>query len=85
MPRETARQKSDRLLLEGRVIVIRADRTHIEATVRGEGSIHSVGFMANRWFCSCPARSEACSHIFALKRISAPDLQPEPPILGGDR
>jgi hypothetical protein len=76
MPRENARTKATRLLSEGRVIVTRADRDYIEARVRGEGAIHTAGFLAGRWWCSCPSVGENCSHIWSLKRISAPDLQP---------
>lgn len=76
MPRESARAKASRLLIEGRVIVTRCDRDYIEAKVRGEGAIHSTGFLAGRWWCSCPSIGEGCSHIWSLKKISAPDLQP---------
>jgi hypothetical protein len=78
MPRESARDKATRLLSEGRVIVTRADRDYIEAKIRGEGAIHSTGFLAGRWWCSCPSVGENCSHIWSLKRISAPDLAPSP-------
>ena len=81
MPREDARTKAARLLIEGRVIVVRADRDHIEAKIRGEGAIHTTGFLAGQWWCSCPSKGEGCSHIWSLKRISAPDLQPPAPTL----
>jgi hypothetical protein len=80
MPRESARDKATRLLSEGRVIVTRADRDYIEAKVRGEGAIHSTGFLAGHWYCSCPSTGTNCSHVQSLKRISAPDLQPSPPL-----
>lgn len=74
MPRDSARVKADRLLLEGRVIVVACDRGYIDARVRGEGAIHQTGYVAGRFYCTCPARGEGCSHIWALKRISAVDL-----------
>ena len=74
--RETAREKATRYLCEGRVVIVRADFDYIEAKVRGEGALYSVGYLAGKWWCSCPSVGEGCSHIWALKRISAVDLQP---------
>lgn len=83
MARESARDKAGRLLLEGRVIVVACDRAYIDARVRGEGAIHQTGYVAGRWYCTCPARQN-CSHVWALKRISAVDLGQTGPLRKGE-
>lgn len=75
MPRESARVKADRLLLEGRVVVIEATRYGVIARVRGEGAIHTARFSFGSWNCSCPARTDQCSHLIALRRVVAVDLE----------
>lgn len=74
MARETARSKADRLLLEGRVVIVEAGRYGVVAKVRGEGVIHVARFQFGTWSCTCPARTDQCSHLFALKRVVAVDL-----------
>lgn len=74
MPRETARIKADRLLLEGRLVIVEAGRHGVVARVRGEGAIHDARFQFGAWSCSCPARTDACSHLIALRRVVAVDL-----------
>lgn len=70
---ETTAEKAKRLLVEGRVVVVRADREQIAATVRGDGRIYDTGFRGE-WSCSCPTPSPTCSHIRALKLITAVDV-----------
>lgn len=73
MPRETARTKADRLLLEGRVVILEAGRYGVAARVRGEGHIYTARYGFGTWTCDCPARSTACSHLIALRRVVAVD------------
>lgn len=79
MARETVRDKAGRYLLEGRVIVDRVDAHMVTARVRGDGAIHVARWTAGNWTCSCPhqAQSSYCSHIYALRRITAVDLNKE--------
>ena len=74
MPRETARAKADRLLLEGRVVILEAGRYGVVARVRGEGVIHTTRFQFGAWSCTCPARTDQCSHLYAVRRVVAVDL-----------
>lgn len=75
MPRETARTKADRLLLEGRVAITTVTTTTVSAMVRGEGHHYRAGYRNGAWHCSCPARSDGCSHIYSLKRVVSIDLE----------
>lgn len=75
MPRETARAKADRLLLEGRVVILEAGRYGIAAHIRGEGHIYTARYGFGSWTCDCPARTDQCSHLTALRRVTAVDLE----------
>lgn len=70
--REGAESKGRRLLCEGRLIVTLARRGRVEATCRGNGAVHQLGFNGD-WWCTCEARG-TCSHLVALRLITAPDL-----------
>lgn len=74
MPRENARSKADRLLLEGRVVILEAGRYGVMARIRGEGAIHTARFQFGTWDCTCPARTDQCSHLIAVRRVVAVDL-----------
>lgn len=82
MARETKTTKAERYLLEGRVILRHVTAHLVAASVRGDGARYSTGWRDGRWSCTCPhtASSTDCSHITALKRITAVDLD-----RGGDR
>jgi hypothetical protein len=74
MPRETARSKADRLLLEGRVVILEAGRYGVAARVRGEGRIHTCRYGFGAWSCTCEVRTDQCSHLIAVRRVVAVDL-----------
>jgi hypothetical protein len=74
MPRETAREKADRLLLEGRVVLTIVDPHTVRARVRGEGHIYKTEYAHGVWSCNCPARSDGCSHLHAVRRVVAVDV-----------
>lgn len=64
-------EKADRLLLEGRLRVMRVDGSLIVAECRGDsGSVYELTHAAGRWSCTCPARTD-CSHLRALWRVVA--------------
>ena len=69
--RENSRTKAARLLLEGRVMVLRVDSAGCLADVRGDsGQIRRVVFdsQGDDWSCPCPARGK-CSHVLAVAMV----------------
>ena len=74
MTRETAVSKADRLLLEGRVVIVEVNRQGVVAKVRGEGRVHTTLYSAGAWTCTCEVRTDACSHLHAVRRVVAVDL-----------
>ncbi len=83
MARETAREKAKRYLTEGRVIVTTALPGLVEATARG-GTVYRVGYSPGKgWTCTCPHPRPTCSHLRALRTITAPDIQPPPAAING--
>lgn len=77
MTRENAVSKAKRYLAEGRLVIIETRPGYVEATARGDGAIHRLGYLRGRWWCACPARSTQCSHLRALRLVTCPDL-PDP-------
>lgn len=75
MPRESAYDKGSRLLTEGRVIVAEVTRYGVVAKVRGEGAVYRTAWQFGTWICTCPAFRPTCSHIAAVKRVTAVDLE----------
>lgn len=73
--RENAAAKASRYLTEGRLIVTRVHQGRVTSSCRGEGHIWLQAHTAGAWRCTCPARSTACSHLIALRRVVAVDLQ----------
>ncbi|MEX0756121.1 MAG: hypothetical protein WD556_13580 [Actinomycetota bacterium] len=71
MPREGISARGRRLLVEGRLNVLKVDREAIRATCKGEsGTVHQLSWTsAADWFCSCPARSR-CAHLVALMLVT---------------
>jgi uncharacterized Zn finger protein len=69
MPRENAQAKAIRLLVQGRVSIIRADEHGIDALVKGDtAAFYRVSFRG-RWTCNCDALSR-CSHALAVQRVT---------------
>ena len=75
MPRENAEAKAKRYLAEGRVVVVSVSDNRLLARVRGDGSVWLVMFEGGVWFCPCPARTDQCSHLRALRLITAVGLE----------
>ena len=71
--RENAYSKARRYLIEGRVIVTQVYDGRVAARVRGDGHIYDAGFNAGAWACSCPASTDQCSHLRAIRLVTAPE------------
>lgn len=72
--RPTARDRANQGLLEGRLVLLDVQPGHVRARWRGEGHVHRLGWTAGRWHCTCPVRTDACSHLLALRRVVAVDV-----------
>lgn len=74
LTRENSKDKAKRLLLSGRLRVVKVDGALIEAECRGDsGEVYTLGHSSNEvpfWSCSCPARTD-CSHLRALWLVVA--------------
>lgn len=74
MTRETAATKANRLLSEGRLIVELVQPGAVQASCRGEGTVWRLAYAHGRWLCDCTCRTDACSHLRALRKVVAVDL-----------
>lgn len=70
---ENAQEKSRRYLVEGRIRVQHVVGEQIKATCRGDGAVYVMGYdpESTRWFCSCPSPADRCSHLIALRLVTA--------------
>lgn len=74
--RENVQCKALRILLERRLTVLFVKGDRIFAECRGTDSLHQLGYQRPvrggrpRWWCSCEARGETCSHIRALQYVT---------------
>jgi uncharacterized Zn finger protein len=75
--RETAAAKAERLLVSGRVVIVRADGRHIRALVLGDTEgFHTVEHIDGRWICDCShAPYGSCSHRRAVMLVTGPVRQ----------
>lgn len=70
--RESAHDKGRRYLVEGRLTVRQASRAGVVAFVRGDsGLVYRAEWSRDLggWACNCPARSDACAHLTALRLV----------------
>ena len=78
--RENARSKASRLLVEGRIEIVRLDEHGCLALVRGDsGEIRTVRFERGAWTCDCPAigycsHAMACALVVVVPAVSARTL-----------
>jgi uncharacterized Zn finger protein len=71
MIRETVAAKAARYLTEARLTVLRVDGDQVTATCRGSGELYQLGHDRGRgWWCSCPSRTDQCSHLVALRAVT---------------
>lgn len=77
MSRESVTEKASRYLVEGRIVLEEVGRHGVRASVRGEGCVYRTEWVAGRWSCNCPhrARTTDCSHVAAIKRVVAVDVE----------
>jgi uncharacterized Zn finger protein len=71
-PRENAAAKARRLLTEGRVTITRVDGSAVDAIVRGDSGFHLVQHRPGSWTCPCDAVGALCSHVKAVRLVTAP-------------
>lgn len=69
-----ARDKARTYLADGRLVVTSVRPNHVTATCRGDGAIYHLTY-DGAWSCTCPARTDQCAHLVALRLITAPDLE----------
>jgi hypothetical protein len=70
MIHETVQAKAVRHLSEARLTVTRVDGDHVTAVCRGDGELHHLGHDLGRgWWCLCPARTDHCAHLVALRLV----------------
>ena len=73
MSRESAHEKGRRLLQEGRLRVLRIEKTGlIVAECRGDsGEVYDLGFDPGprEWRCGCLEMKGRCSHLIALQLV----------------
>jgi hypothetical protein len=56
MPRENAREKAARLLVQGRLTVLHVSDAEIVAACKGDsGPVYRVTYSGGAWACDCPA------------------------------
>lgn len=67
MTRDTTAAKAARYLNEGRVTVTHVLGDQVAAVCMGDTGAYDLGYSPGRgWFCSCPVRTDKCSHLAAL-------------------
>ncbi len=71
--RSDARHKAIQILLHKRLRVRKVDGNYIEAEVRGEHGVYVCGHDPKRhqWRCTCPHKGQGCSHLIALRAVTA--------------
>ncbi|MCU1614707.1 MAG: hypothetical protein JWO98_2247 [Frankiales bacterium] len=73
MTRESAHDKGRRYLVEGRLTIRQFNRQHgVIAMVRGDNAlVYRAEWQPDLgWSCNCPARSDQCAHLVALRLIT---------------
>jgi uncharacterized Zn finger protein len=77
MPREGAEAKGKRYVCEGRLTIRLVNGEEIRATAKGDGELYELGLAPGRgWFCSCPAVTDQCSHLKALRLVTVRGERP---------
>lgn len=67
--REDAASKGRRYLTEGRLTIDAVTTDRVHAIAKGDGHQHDLGHKRGRWYCDCPARTDQCSHLVALRLV----------------
>ena len=75
MVRENASAKARRYLVQGRVVLDHVSKGSVRGHIRGDGHIWKAVYDEGAWFCNCPARSDQCAHLQALRLVVAVDIE----------
>lgn len=68
--REAVAAKARRYLCEGRLVIAYVSGDHVSAHCRGDGAMYRVGHNpASGWYCTCPAKTDRCCHLEALRLV----------------
>ena len=79
MTRESTETKAARYLAEGRLVVTRVLGDTVDAVCQGTTGSYELGHRPGQgWFCSCPVRTDLCSHLAALWLVTIRRRPPEP-------
>jgi len=70
--RESAIEKGQRYVAEGRLIVRELHEADgiVQVDCRGDGAVWTLGRDSRGWWCFCPAH-ERCAHLYALGLVCA--------------
>jgi hypothetical protein len=78
--RENAPTRALRFLVEGRLMIRHVGLDLVDACVRGDsGVLRRVTFDPSGWSCTCPARSDRCAHVLAVKTVVVVPVDPRTP------
>ena len=70
---ETRREKAQRLVLDSRVRVSRAEEgRYAVGSVVGDHGTYRVGWTPSGFVCDCPARRWDCAHALAFALVTGP-------------
>jgi hypothetical protein len=71
MNREGIEAKARRYLSEGRLVVTCVLGDEVTAVCHGETGAYDLGHAPGPgWWCSCPVRTNRCSHLTALRLVT---------------
>ena len=55
---------------DDRLLILHASAKGVSATVPGAREVHAVTWSpVTNWACTCTARTSACGHILAVRRV----------------
>lgn len=76
--RESTHDKGRRYLTEGRLTVRQVSRAGVIAFVRGDSGLvyHAEWSPDLDWSCNCPARTDRCAHLVALRLVTVAGQEP---------
>ncbi len=78
MTRENVETKARRYLCEGRLVVTHVLGDNVTAACLGDTGRYDLGYQPGRgWWCTCPVRTDHCSHLAALWLVTI--RRPAPP------
>jgi len=79
LARENAAAKAARYLAEGRLAIVEVGGAVVRAYCRGDGRVYRLGWWRGSWGCSCPAVTDRCAHLLALRLVVLEPIGVEQP------